>query len=72
MKGSMRQIYQFILTSLSMRKYFKYKCTTFLILNNLSYKYESRSLTWLPCLLLFCFHMVVIDMDSLGWSSKGK
>ena len=69
MKGSMRQIYQFSLTSLSMRKYFKYKCTTFLILNNLPYKYESRSLTWLPCLLLFCFHIAVKNMDSLGWSS---
>lgn len=55
-----------------MRKSFKYKYTTLMILNNLPYKYESRSLTWLPCLLLFCFHMVVIDMDSLGWSSKGK
>ena len=52
-----------------MRKSFKYKCTTFLILNNLPYKYESRSLTWLPCLLLFCFHIAVKNMDSLGWSS---
>lgn len=55
-----------------MRKSFKYKYTTLMILNNLPDNYESRSLTCLPCLPLLCFHMVVKDMDSLGSSSKGK